>query len=88
MLTNRVGATLAVARTSLSGGLQKAGVPDEIGVIKEMITRLIIVVITVSVFVILYIFLKRLSHSASRKRKYRKVEEKIRRKIKTFSKEI
>jgi len=53
-----------------------------------MITRLIIVVITVSVFVILYIFTRKLSHSASRKKKYKEVEEKIRKKIKPFSKEI
>ena len=53
-----------------------------------MIIRLIIAVVIVSVFIILYSFLKRLSRSASRKRKYREVEDKIRKRIKPLFKEI
>lgn len=53
-----------------------------------MIIKLIIAVVAVGVLILLYSFLKRLSHSASRKRKYREVEEKIKGRIKPFSKEM
>ncbi|MFQ5867092.1 MAG: tetratricopeptide repeat protein [bacterium] len=52
-----------------------------------MIIKLIIAIVVVSISIILYSLLKRLSDSLSRKKRYRKVEERIRRRIKPLSKE-
>jgi len=52
-----------------------------------MSIKLIIGVVTVIVFVVLYFLLKGLLFSLSRKKKYRKVEDKIKRSIKPLSKE-
>jgi hypothetical protein len=52
-----------------------------------MSIKLIIGIATVIVFVILYFLLKGLLLSLSRKRKYKKVEDKIRKRIKPLSKE-
>jgi len=52
-----------------------------------MNTRLISTIVTVAAVFIIYIALRRSLHALSRKRKYREVEEKIRRGIKPLSKE-
>jgi len=50
-----------------------------------MVTKLIIIVAIVGIFIVLYIFFKRLSYSLSKKKKYREVAERIKERIRPLS---